>query len=235
MNLKKKERESNIMLEKNMNMNMNQNQIAMENSMLFLEVAKSSSKLNEDNHDEKHSETLPIISPSKSPKSAAKTEEKKEDEPVKSSTAGSSKQKPSESISFSAKVPFLPLYFRGWILLMDQGKLEKVNTAKLGQELLTPKEIFVLDYGGEVFVCTGKGSQGIDLGNRKTSWARFSKEADGAESILFKEKFWNFKDDLTITSKAKVKSKIATKRGETFSVSHMSQHNKVECFDSEST
>eukprot|EP01117_Protostelium_nocturnum_P000667 TRINITY_DN1077_c0_g1_i1.p1 TRINITY_DN1077_c0_g1~~TRINITY_DN1077_c0_g1_i1.p1 ORF type:complete len:217 (-),score=58.59 TRINITY_DN1077_c0_g1_i1:189-839(-) len=216
MNLKKKERESNIMLEKNMNMNMNQNQIAMENSMLFLEVAKSSSKLNEDNHDEKHSETLPIISPSKSPKSAAKTEEKKEDEPVKSSTAGSSKQKPSESISFSAK-------------------LEKVNTAKLGQELLTPKEIFVLDYGGEVFVCTGKGSQGIDLGNRKTSWARFSKEADGAESILFKEKFWNFKDDLTITSKAKVKSKIATKRGETFSVSHMSQHNKVECFDSEST
>eukprot|EP01117_Protostelium_nocturnum_P000668 TRINITY_DN1077_c0_g1_i2.p1 TRINITY_DN1077_c0_g1~~TRINITY_DN1077_c0_g1_i2.p1 ORF type:complete len:194 (-),score=49.23 TRINITY_DN1077_c0_g1_i2:189-770(-) len=193
MNLKKKERESNIMLEKNMNMNMNQNQIAMENSMLFLEVAKSSSKLNEDNHDEKHSETLPIISPSKSPKSAAKTEEK------------------------------------------NQGKLEKINTAKLGQELLTPKEIFVLDYGGEVFVCTGKGSQGIDLGNRKTSWARFSKEADGAESILFKEKFWNFKDDLTITSKAKVKSKIATKRGETFSVSHMSQHNKVECFDSEST
>eukprot|EP01117_Protostelium_nocturnum_P005492 TRINITY_DN1988_c1_g1_i3.p1 TRINITY_DN1988_c1_g1~~TRINITY_DN1988_c1_g1_i3.p1 ORF type:complete len:1152 (+),score=420.18 TRINITY_DN1988_c1_g1_i3:181-3456(+) len=121
-----------------------------------------------------------------------------------------------------------------------EGKLEKINSTKFGQELLNPKEIFVLDCKGEVFMWAGKSSPNplrsaaLKLAKElfaeadRPSWARFSKEADGAESILFKEKFWNFKDDIPIVSKAEVKSKIAKKREETFSVSNMFEHKKVE-------
>ncbi|PRP77562.1 hypothetical protein PROFUN_00423 [Planoprotostelium fungivorum] len=111
--------------------------------------------------------------------------------------------------------------------------LEKVAGGKLGQELLSNKEVFVLDCGDELFVWSGKSSPNplravaMNLARQlyqdtpRNTWSLLSKEADGAESIRFKQKFWNFKDDLPIVSRGVIKSNIATKKEKVFDVKEM--------------
>eukprot|EP01117_Protostelium_nocturnum_P004986 TRINITY_DN1807_c0_g1_i2.p1 TRINITY_DN1807_c0_g1~~TRINITY_DN1807_c0_g1_i2.p1 ORF type:complete len:861 (-),score=194.07 TRINITY_DN1807_c0_g1_i2:34-2616(-) len=98
------------------------------------------------------------------------------------------------------------------LYVVEGQNLVKVASGKLGQELLFTEGVFILDSLNEIYLWVGKGSS-KELRTKGSSlveslresverkWHVYSKIHEGVEPILFKEKFWNFKDDLPIMSK----------------------------------
>jgi len=115
----------------------------------------------------------------------------------------------------------------------DLFKIEAIHYDKLGQELLDPRYVFLLDCTSEFYIWSGKQAAHnmrkwaqdkakILFGKaERPAWTRTTKENDGAESILFKEKFWNFQDELPIMKKMEIVSNVAAKREEKFNVNTM--------------
>jgi len=95
----------------------------------------------------------------------------------------------------------------------QSGKVVEISRGKIGSEALSSSGVFVVDSFAEMYLWTGKMSPRhvrhigakllADLKNsiERPAYTCVVKAPEGTEPILFKEKFWNFQDDLPIVSK----------------------------------
>ncbi|PRP82671.1 hypothetical protein PROFUN_10035 [Planoprotostelium fungivorum] len=117
----------------------------------------------------------------------------------------------------------------------DKKEFKTVKYPKLTQSLLSHANIYVLDCSSESITsctCGAEENQSHPIEEtlwkemrdkkNRPKWVHASREMDGAETILFKEKFFDFSDQLPIQSKV-VESglNVAVKKEETFKMSDM--------------